>query len=115
GERGGLEGGGVGLETRETGASGLGPIFNADSCAACHARPTAGGSSPTFVTRFGRMKAGSFEPMTDLGGPIVQANGIVGDGCSVAGGGGPPQAADVTRRGTPPPLRPRLARAPPGP
>src|SRR5215470_9401056 len=33
--------------------SGLGPIFNRDSCAACHSVPSLGGSSNILVTRFG--------------------------------------------------------------
>ena len=90
------------FETAETPATGLGPVFNADACAACHRGPTAGGSSATFVTRFGRIKAGAFDPMTEFGGPVVQANGIVVDGCSVPGEVPPPEAEVVTRRDTPP-------------
>src|SRR5439155_8844155 len=77
-------------------------VFNAESCAACHQRPTTGGSSATFVTRFGRMTAGGFDPMTELGGPVAQINGIVTDGCSVRGEVPPPEATVVTRRDTPP-------------
>jgi CxxC motif-containing protein (DUF1111 family) len=31
----------------DTVATGLGPVFNADSCGACHAQPSVGGSSPS--------------------------------------------------------------------
>src|SRR5689334_23016314 len=72
------------FETSETPATGLGPVFNADSCAACHAEPASGGSSAITVTRFGRGDGG-FDPMTEFGGPVVQAKGITRPECSVAG------------------------------
>src|SRR5579875_348186 len=37
----------TGTEPGATG-KGLGPRFNANSCASCHAQPTAGGSSPSL-------------------------------------------------------------------
>src|SRR5438105_6226644 len=98
-----FETGRIRFQTRETVASGLGPVFNADSCVACHAEPAPGGASATFVTRFGRTEvSGTFDPMTDVGGPVLQANGIVGDGCAVAGEVVPPDATIRTRRKTPP-------------
>ena len=91
------------FETRETVATGLGPVFNADSCVACHRDPAPGGATATFVAHFGRTGlTGGFDPMTDEGGPIVQANGITADGCTVAGEAIPDDATIRTRRKTPP-------------
>ena len=56
----------------ETEADGLGPIFNGTSCAQCHSVPGTGGSSTTTVTRFGRVVNGVFDPLTDLGGSLLQ-------------------------------------------
>jgi CxxC motif-containing protein (DUF1111 family) len=91
------------FQTRETVATGLGPVFNAASCVACHGEPAPGGGSATFVERFGRTRpSGAFDPMTDVGGPIVQANGISTDGCTVPGEVIPDDATIRTRRKTPP-------------
>jgi CxxC motif-containing protein (DUF1111 family) len=60
--------------TRE---QGLGPVFNATSCAGCHGRtPTLGGGSRLTVTLFGRALGGLFDPLEPLGGPLVQAAAI---------------------------------------
>ena len=56
-----------------TTADGLGPVFNDDSCAACH---QGGGGSNRRVTRFGRTSSGGFDPLDDLGGSLVQDEGI---------------------------------------
>ncbi len=57
-------------------AAGLGPIFNAASCVACHSEPAPGGGSPTSITRFGRVTTGVFDPLTAKGGPLLQAYAI---------------------------------------
>jgi len=91
------------FQTRETVATGLGPVFNAASCVACHGEPAPGGGSATFVERFGRTRpSGAFDPMTEAGGPVLQANGITADGCTVAGEVIPDDATIRTRRKTPP-------------
>ena len=57
-----------------TAAEGLGPVFNDDSCAACH---RGGGGSNRTVTRFGRVdRAGLFDPIPERGGSLVQARAI---------------------------------------
>jgi CxxC motif-containing protein (DUF1111 family) len=56
--------------------SGLGPTFNDVSCAACHTDPAIGGSSTRFVTRFGRESNGIYDPLTYLGGSLLQAQAI---------------------------------------
>jgi CxxC motif-containing protein (DUF1111 family) len=60
----------------ETIEKGLGPCFNNVSCVACHSVPSRGGSSTNLVTRFGRMTNGVFDPMSDLGGSLLQAMAI---------------------------------------
>ena len=60
------------FESIETAAGGLGPIFNNDSCAACHSAPVSGGASATTVTRFGRSEQGRFDPLAELGGSLLQ-------------------------------------------
>ncbi|MGZ4972044.1 MAG: di-heme oxidoredictase family protein [Limisphaerales bacterium] len=60
----------------ETIEKGLGPAFNNVSCVACHFVPARGGSSTNMVTRFGRMTNGAFDPMTELGGSLLQSMAI---------------------------------------
>ncbi len=64
------------FENVETPEGGLGPIFNNTSCAICHSVPAVGGSSATLVTRFGRNDAGHFDPLTQLGGSLLQNQAI---------------------------------------
>jgi len=57
-------------------AQGLGPIFNQISCANCHNNPV-GGSGGATVTRFGYDDGkGSFDPLTAIGGSLLQAGAI---------------------------------------
>ena len=51
---------------------GLGPIFNGKSCATCHSVPALGGSSNLDVTRFGHSSGSTFDPLTSLGGSLLQ-------------------------------------------
>ena len=60
------------FESPETEASGLGPIFNRDSCVTCHNTPVSGGAGPINVTRFGRTDGGVFNPLVNLGGSLQQ-------------------------------------------
>ncbi len=57
-------------------SDGLGPVFNERSCAACHNVPAAGGGSRRAVTRFARRTNGLFDPLTALGGSLVQDHAI---------------------------------------
>ncbi|MBM4244372.1 MAG: hypothetical protein FJ148_11230 [Deltaproteobacteria bacterium] len=84
--------------------TGLGPVFNGESCATCHLAPTVGGASDQAVTRIGRPGASGigFDPLVELGGSLLQANGIETDGCTVAGEVVPAAATLVSRRSTPP-------------
>jgi CxxC motif-containing protein (DUF1111 family) len=62
-------------------ADGLGPVFNEASCATCHTAPV-GGTAGRLETRFGRTLNGVFDPMTSVGGSLLQdhAIGAVADG-----------------------------------
>ncbi len=59
--------------TPRTPATGLGPIFNDVSCAACHATPSVGGWGRTTTTRFGQTAGGVFNPLTALDGTLLHA------------------------------------------
>lgn len=61
---------------REDAAGGLGPVFNQNSCAACHVQGGIGGAGFINVTRFGRVTNGTFDPLADLGGSLLQALSI---------------------------------------
>jgi hypothetical protein len=56
---------------------GLGPIFNQNSCGACHNTPL-GGSGSIEVTRFGHLDqtSGAFDPLESLGGSLLQAEAV---------------------------------------
>jgi CxxC motif-containing protein (DUF1111 family) len=60
----------------ESAASGLGPVFNDTSCGECHSAPASGGGSNRTVTRIGRTVNGVFDPMTSLGGSLLQNRAI---------------------------------------
>ena len=79
-QRAAFNAGKVEFTTRETPSDGLGPIFNRDSCVACHSGPAAGGSSNITATRFGKASAGSFDPLTSLGGSLLQEKAISPEG-----------------------------------
>lgn len=77
-------------------ADGLGPIFIAQSCDACHAGD--GKGHPLFdITRFGRYNGPAFDPMRADGGPQLQNRAILGYLAERL-----PAAATVSARFTPP-------------
>ncbi|MBV8519336.1 MAG: hypothetical protein JO197_18230 [Acidobacteria bacterium] len=62
---------------------GLGPVFNERACSACHSVPATGGGSTRLVTRFARRVKGTFDPLTALGGTLMQDHAIgLADGSS---------------------------------
>lgn len=63
---------------RETPATGLGPIFNDVSCAACHRAPAVGGASGRTVTRFGHIADDAFDPLAALGSSLLQDRSVNG-------------------------------------
>jgi len=54
---------------------GLGPVFNEASCVTCHDNPV-GGTTGRKETRFGTTVTGAFDPMSELGGSLIQDRGI---------------------------------------
>jgi len=60
----------------ERAQDGLGPVFNGRSCAECHDQPAVGGTSRRMVTRFGARTGTIFDALTNLGGSLIQQNGI---------------------------------------
>ena len=61
----------------QTVASGLGPVFNDVSCAACHGVPSVGGSGTRLETRFGAVTGVVFHPYSDF---LLHDMGPLGDG-----------------------------------
>lgn len=77
----------------ESPATGLGPIFNNNSCVSCHSSAAAGGAGPINVTRFGRSVNGVFDSLANLGGSLLQQRAIRGTPLEVV-----PLEANVTTR-----------------
>ena len=84
--------------------NGLGPLFNANSCAQCHEDPVTGGVGDeveVHATRFNPV--GSCDPLLEEGGPVfelhatplLEAHGITNDPV-------PPDATSVGHRSSPP-------------
>jgi CxxC motif-containing protein (DUF1111 family) len=89
------------FKEEETPDDGLGPVFNAKSCAACHSSPTVGGDSNILETRFGSYDKKKFDPMPGAGGSLIQTEGLdPAHGC--AGEVVPPDATvQAKRKSTP--------------
>lgn len=87
----------------ESVADGLGPVFNGTSCVSCHSAPVVGGAGTTRDTRIGTTLNGVFNGLANLGGSLLQSQGIGAvNGCNVQGEVVPPAATIVTlRRPTP--------------
>ena len=71
-----FDAGRVDFNTKETPQTGLGPIFNDNSCLACHGVPAPGGASGRTVTRFGLTTNGVFDPLASLDGSLLHAKAI---------------------------------------
>ena len=82
-------------------SDGLGPVFNDVSCAACHSNPAVGGDSDIVETRFGTITHNQFDPLTQLGGSLIQSQGI-GPANACFGETIPTQATIQAGRKTPP-------------
>src|SRR4051812_15393206 len=88
-----------------TNADGLGPVFNERSCRDCHDAPVIGGGSGRTVMRFARRVNGVFDPLTALGGSLLQDHAIgtpPGALHNFTPESVPPQATIVVRRRTTP-------------
>jgi CxxC motif-containing protein (DUF1111 family) len=89
---------------KETVEDGLGPVFNANSCAACHDSPAIGGDSTVVETRFGTTTHKQFDPLLSGGGSLIQTDSIgrTKDGCVFDGETVPDEARFVAERKTTP-------------
>jgi CxxC motif-containing protein (DUF1111 family) len=91
------------FEEEEVAADGLGPVFNGKSCVSCHAQTATGGGSDLLETRFGLVSDGVFDPLTQLGGSLIQSQGIgLFGGTNFVGEVVPGEANVVARRRTTP-------------
>lgn len=78
---------------------GLGAVFNDVSCNACHNGPAPGGGSAILSTRIGTRTNGAFDPLVNLGGPVLQTKGILApDGYQFQGEIVPAEATIVAHR-----------------
>jgi parallel beta-helix repeat protein len=87
-----------------TAETGLGPVFNGESCVGCHSEPSVGGGSDRAVTVFAAHPPGDHGPPAmneGQGGPVLQSQAIRTSACAE-----PlealPAAATVARRMSPP-------------
>src|SRR5262249_34697762 len=92
------------FESVETPQEGVGPVFNDVSCANCHNGAAVGGGSAVLETRFGTTAAdGSFDPLSQFGGSLIQVHGIgVSETCDYLAEIVPPEATIVAQRRTTP-------------
>ena len=89
----------AGFEAEESDTDGIGPVFNARSCVACHDLPKTGGGSQGLSTRFGAIHNGRYDSLVELGGPTIQTQGAKGvDGFQFVGEVIPKEATIVARR-----------------
>jgi CxxC motif-containing protein (DUF1111 family) len=63
------------FEEVDDAAEGLGPVFTEAGCGTCHTGPT-GGTNGRIETRFGRWGPNGFDPLTELGGSLLQDHAI---------------------------------------
>jgi CxxC motif-containing protein (DUF1111 family) len=62
----------------ESAVDGLGPIFNQNSCAACHQNGATGGAGQNIEQRYGAIINGTFNTLAATGGSLRQLLGIGG-------------------------------------
>src|SRR5262249_39088953 len=63
-------------ERIEGAADALGPLLKGPSGAACHNVGATGGGSAFVETRFGTTTNGTFDPLVQFGGSLIQTDGI---------------------------------------
>ncbi len=81
-----------------TDSGGLGPIFNQNSCSACHNTGGLGGSGSILVTRFGAVDKDGFLGLDEFGGSLLQHSALSPECVEVI----PPEANVIANRVTPP-------------
>jgi len=86
-----------------TPATGVGPLFNAQGCAVCHAAPVSGGAGAISEVHASRVLPNGFcDPLADSGGPVFQQRFTQALQDSLGFEGEPiPAGADTAVRTTP--------------
>src|SRR6266550_3301177 len=91
------------FQTTFTPATGLGPLFNASSCAECHEDPVVGGVGDEVETHAAAYHGGVCDDLGRIGGPVIQdsmtpaLHAVLGIDKEPV----PPEATAVGRRTTP--------------
>jgi CxxC motif-containing protein (DUF1111 family) len=68
-----FERGRVVFDSAFTPETGVGPLFNAESCVACHGNPTSGGFGAQVEVHVGVLRSnGVCDPLVQQGGPVIQ-------------------------------------------
>jgi CxxC motif-containing protein (DUF1111 family) len=78
---------------------GLGPLYNATACVACHDEPVVGGmgkGTSGTALRIGRLDEGRFDPLEGRGGPVARARSVAELGYACPLMAGIPSEANVT-------------------
>ncbi len=95
------------FRTDFTPEQGLGPLFNASSCLACHNSPVPGGMGTDglgVAVRTGRLIDQGFDPLREHGGPLARARSVAEFGPPCRLRPGIPATANVTSVRNAPPL-----------
>jgi CxxC motif-containing protein (DUF1111 family) len=80
---------------------GLGPVYTQSACTGCHRAPVVGGVSGGTVTVFGKTNSdGTFNPLSEEGGPFLQPQSITKfqKACTLSGEVVPADATIVSAR-----------------
>jgi mono/diheme cytochrome c family protein len=88
-------------------SQGLGPLYNAASCDACHGFPKLGGMGPDglgLAMRVGKLTATGYDPLEGKGGPIARRHSVAELGVACPLAFGIPAAADIVSLRNAPPL-----------
>jgi len=91
------------FQTTFTPATGLGPLFNARSCAECHEDPVVGGGGDEVETHATAFQGGACDDLGRIGGPVIQdsmtpaLHAVLGIDKELV----PPEATAFGRRTTP--------------
>jgi CxxC motif-containing protein (DUF1111 family) len=92
------------VEREFTPETGLGPLFNAPSCAECHEEPGPGGSGDEVEVHVALLRSDGFcDPLADRGGPVIQQHvtPALRDALQIESEPVPKEAPVSARRSTP--------------
>jgi CxxC motif-containing protein (DUF1111 family) len=92
------------VEREFTPDTGLGPLFNAPSCAECHEDPATGGAGDEKEIHVALVRSdGSCDPLADRGGPVIQqqVTPALREALGITSEPVPPEASARATRSTP--------------